>query len=77
MKPIPTMTTPLPTVDLDTHEPALARYERSDVCAVPAASVVGEAVVCWELANAFLEKFPGDALRDVEKAVEAYAARIR
>jgi len=77
MKPIPTMTTPLPTVDLDTHEPALARYERSDVCAVPAASLVGEAVVCWELANAFLEKFPGDALRDVEKAVEAYAARIR
>jgi chorismate synthase len=77
MKPIPTMTTPLPTVDLDTHEPAMARYERSDVCAVPAASVVGEAVVCWELANAFLEKFPGDAIQDIEKAVETYAARIR
>jgi len=77
MKPIPTMTTPLPTVDIDTHEAALARYERSDVCAVPAASVVGEAVVAWELANAFLEKFPGDAVRDIEKAVEIYAARIR
>jgi len=77
MKPIPTMTTPLPTVDLDTREPALARYERSDVCAVPAASVVGEAVVCWELAAAFLEKFPGDAVVDLERAVEAYAARIR
>jgi chorismate synthase len=77
MKPIPTMTTPLGTVDIDTREPALARYERSDVCAVPAASVVGEAVVCWELANAFLEKFGGDAIVDVERAVAAYADRIR
>src|SRR5574341_70049 len=77
MKPIPTMTTPLPTVDLDTHEAAQARYERSDVCAVPAAAVVGEAAVCWELAAAFVEKFQGDAIRDLEKAVEAYAARIR
>jgi chorismate synthase len=77
MKPIPTMTTPLPTVDIETHEPAQARYERSDVCAVPAAAVVGEAAVCWELAAAFVEKFPGDAIRDIEKAVEAYAARIR
>jgi len=77
MKPIPTMLTPLPTVDLATREPTQARYERSDVCAVPAAAIVGEAVVAWELANAFLEKFGGDAIADVEKAVEAYAARIR
>ncbi len=77
MKPIPTMTTPLGTVDIDTREPAMARYERSDVCAVPAASVVGEAVVCWELAAVFLEKFGGDAVVDVKKAVTAYAARIR
>ena len=77
MKPIPTMTTPLGTVDIDTREPAQARYERSDVCAVPAASVVGEAVVCWELATVFLEKFGGDAVVDIEKAVSAYAARIR
>jgi chorismate synthase len=77
MKPIPTMLTPLPTVDLETREATQARYERSDVCAVPAAAVVGEAVVPWELANAFLEKFGGDALVDVEKALEAYAARIR
>lgn len=77
MKPIPTMLTPLPTVDLATREATQARYERSDVCAVPAAAVVGEAVVAWELANAFLEKFGGDAVADVEKAVEAYAARIR
>jgi chorismate synthase len=77
MKPIPTMTTPLPTVDIETHEPAQARYERSDVCAVPAAAVVGEAAVAWELANALLEKFGGDAVADVERAIEAYAARIR
>ena len=77
MKPIPTMLTPLPTVDLATREATQARYERSDVCAVPAAAVVGEAVVAWELANALLEKFGGDAMVDVEKAVEAYAARIR
>jgi chorismate synthase len=77
MKPIPTMLHPLATVDLATREATQARYERSDVCAVPAAAVVGEAVVAWELANAFLEKFGGDAVVDVEKAVEAYAARIR
>ncbi len=77
MKPIPTMLTPLPTVDLETREATQARYERSDVCAVPAAAIVGEAVVAWELANAFLEKFGGDAIVDVERALEAYAARIR
>jgi chorismate synthase len=77
MKPIPTMLTPLDTVDLVTREATQARYERSDVCAVPAAAIVGEAVVAWELANAFLEKFGGDAIVDVEKALEAYAARIR
>jgi len=77
MKPIPTMTTPLPTVDIETHQPAMARYERSDVCAVPAAAVVSEAVVAWELANALLEKFGGDTVTDVERAIEAYGARLR
>jgi chorismate synthase len=77
MKPIPTMLTPLATVDLETREATQARYERSDVCAVPAAAIVGEAVVAWELANAFLEKFGGDAIVDVERALEAYVARIR
>jgi chorismate synthase len=77
MKPIPTMLKPLPTVDLETREARQARYERSDVCAVPAAAVVGEAVVAWTLADALLEKFGGDCVVDVEKAVEAYAARIR
>jgi chorismate synthase len=77
MKPIPTMLTPLATVDLETRQATQARYERSDVCAVPAAAIVGEAVVAWEIANAFLEKFGGDALVDVERALEAYAARTR
>jgi len=77
MKPIPTMLHPLATVDLATREATQARYERSDVCAVPAAAVVGEAAVCWELAAAFLEKFGGDSVGDVARALEAYAARIR
>jgi len=77
MKPIPTMMTPLATVDLATREATQAKYERSDVCAVPAAAIVGEAVVAWELANALLEKFGGDCVQDVERAIEAYAARIR
>ena len=77
MKPIPTMLKPLATVDLATREATQARYERSDVCSVPAAATVGEAVVAWVLADAILEKFGGDALGDVEKAIQAYAARIR
>jgi len=77
MKPIPTMTRGLPTVDIATRKETTAKYERSDVCAVPAAAVVGEAAVAWTLADAFLEKFGGDQVGDIEKAVEAYAARIR
>ena len=77
MKPIPTMTKGLPTVDIATREETTAKYERSDVCAVPAAAVVAEAVVAWTLADAFLEKFGGDTVGDIEKAVEAYAARLR
>ncbi|HET8732875.1 MAG TPA: chorismate synthase [Anaeromyxobacteraceae bacterium] len=77
MKPIPTMLTPLPSVDLATREPVQARYERSDVCAVPAAAVVCEAVVAWELAAALLEKFGGDTVGDLLAAMEHYAARTR
>jgi len=77
MKPIPTMTKGLATVDLASREATTAKYERSDVCAVPAAAVVGEAVVAWTLADALLEKFGGDQVDDIEKAIEAYAARIR
>ncbi len=77
MKPIPTMTRGLPTVDIATRQETTAKYERSDVCAVPAAAVVGEAAVAWTLADAFVEKFGGDTVGDMLKAVEAYAARIR
>ncbi|MFO0584942.1 MAG: chorismate synthase [Anaeromyxobacter sp.] len=77
MKPIPTMLRPLATVDLASREATQAVYERSDVCAVPAAATVGEAVVAWVLADAVLEKFGGDAMVDVEQAMQAYAARIR
>jgi chorismate synthase len=77
MKPIPTMTKGLPTVDIASREATTAKYERSDVCAVPAAAVVGEAVVAWTLADALLEKFGGDHVGDIEGAMAAYAARIR
>ena len=77
MKPIPTMTKGLATVDLATREATVAKYERSDVCAVPAAAIVGEAVVAWTLADAFLEKFGGDTVGDARAALHAYLARIR
>ena len=65
MKPISTLAKPLPSVDLTTKKPVKARYERSDVCAVPACSVIGEAVVAPALANAFLEKFGGDSIAEI------------
>ncbi len=71
MKPIPTTITPLCSVDLATGEPAETQYQRSDVCAVPAASVVGEAMVAWVLADALLEKFGGDSLAELVKCIEA------
>ena len=77
MKPIPTMTKGLPTVDIATRQETTAKYERSDVCAVPAAAVVGEAVVAWTLADALLEKFGGDTVGDARAALDAYLARIR
>jgi len=72
MKPIPTLTRPLPSVSLDTLEAVEAHSERSDVCAVPAAAVVGEAVVCLEIAGCMLEKFGGDRISDTQAAVRAY-----
>lgn len=76
MKPIPTLMRPLRTVDLATGEPVSASRERSDVCAVPAASVVGEAVLALEIARALLGKFGGDCLGDATQAFEAYLDRI-
>lgn len=76
MKPIPTLGRPLASVDLFTREPAPAAVERSDICAVPAASVIGEAVVAWELAVACLEKFGGDTLAEVVRARSAYLEEL-
>ena len=72
MKPIPTLTSPLPSVDLATMEPVEAHVERSDVTAVPAARVVAEAVVAYVVAGAYLDKFGGDSLADVVDSVAAY-----
>ena len=65
MKPIPTLYSPLRSVDMRTHEPFVATVERSDTCAVPAALVVAEAVVAIEIANALLEKFGGDSISEI------------
>ena len=62
MKPIPTTVSPIATVDLDSGEAVTTEYQRSDVCAVPAAAVVGEAMVAWVLADALLERYGGDRL---------------
>ncbi|GGJ07559.1 chorismate synthase [Alicyclobacillus cellulosilyticus] len=77
MKPISTLYNPLPSVDMRTKQPEPAAVERSDYCAVPAASVVGENVVAWVIAEAFLEKFSGDSLAQIEDQVRAYLARVR
>jgi chorismate synthase len=66
MKPIPTTVTPQRSVDLDSGQPAVTQYQRSDVCAVPAAAVVGEAMVAWVLAGALLEKVGGDSLAEMK-----------
>ncbi|HSL23400.1 MAG TPA: chorismate synthase [Vicinamibacterales bacterium] len=75
MKPISTLMKPLRSIDLATMEEAEAAIERSDVCAVPAASVVGEAMMALVLADAFLEKFGGDAMSDVLAAYTAWRDR--
>lgn len=76
MKPLPTLTKPLRSVDIESKEPAQALRERTDSCTVPAAGVVGEAMLALELARAARQKFGGDAMRDVLGAVDAYKARI-
>jgi chorismate synthase len=76
MKPLPTLTKPLRSVDIATHEPAEALRERTDSCTVPAAGVVGEAMVAFVLADAYRRKFGGDHMDDVRAAVSAYRARI-
>jgi chorismate synthase len=77
MKPISTLMKPLRSVDLTTLEEAPAAIERSDVCAVPAAAVVGEAVVCLVLADALLERFGGDSMRQLMAHVHDTHDRLR
>jgi len=77
LKPISTLRRPLESVDLTTREPALAAYERSDVCVVPAAGVIGEAMVAIVLAQAFLEKFGGDSLVETRRNFEGYREQVR
>jgi len=76
MKPLPTLTKPLRSVDIATHEPAEALRERTDSCTVPAAGVVGEAMVAFVLADAYRAKFGGDHIDDVHAALAAYRERI-
>ena len=76
MKPLPTLTKPLRSVDIATKEPAQALRERTDSCTVPAAAVVGEAMVALVLASACREKFGGDHIDDAVAALRAYLERI-
>jgi chorismate synthase len=76
MKPLPTLTKPLRSVDIATREPAQALRERTDSCVVPAAGVVGEAMLAIVLAGAYRDKFGGDHIDDVRTALAAYEERI-
>ncbi len=76
MKPIPTLMTPLKSIDIESREAVLACKERSDTCAVSAASVVGEAMVAFVIAQAVCEKFGSDAMVDLKAAIAAYNQRI-
>ena len=77
MKPIPTLYKPLKSVDLFTREQVEATVERSDVCAVPAAAVVAEAVVALEIASAFLEKFGGDSMDEIHRNFDGYVEYLK
>jgi chorismate synthase len=72
MKPLSTLMKPMRSVDIQTGEEAKATVERSDVCATPAAAVIGEAVVAFELARALLDKFGGDSVRELKRNVDSY-----
>jgi len=77
MKPIPTLKVPLKSVDLLTKDPVTAVVERADTCAVPAAAVVGEAVVAFEIAGAMQEKFGGDSLSEMKRNYESYLDYVK
>ena len=77
MKPISTLRNPLPSVDLRTLQPARAHVERSDVCAVPAAAVVAEAMVALVIADAVLEKFGGDSMEELKANINRFRELVR
>lgn len=77
LKPISTLRRPLPSVDFGTREPVQAAYERSDVCVVPAAGVVAESMVALVLAQAALEKFGGDSVREMKRNFEGYLEQLK
>lgn len=76
MKPIPTLARPLDSIDLETGRDAPGAVERSDVCAVPSAAVVAEAVAAWEIAAAFREKFGGDFMEEIEASYQYYLETV-
>jgi chorismate synthase len=77
MKPIPTTVTPLRTIDLATRRQVPSRYQRSDICAVPAAAVIGEAMVAWILAQAMVEKFGADSLQEMRANYANYLGYLQ
>ena len=77
MKPIATLYSPLKSVDIVTKKPVKATVERSDICRVPSAAVIGEAMVCVEVAGAFLEKFGGDSMREISRNYKGYLKQLK
>ncbi len=77
MKPISTIRQPLNSVNMKTKQPERAEYERSDICVVPAGSVIGEAITAYEVADAFLDKFGGDSMREIHRNYQGYLEQIK
>ncbi|MCJ7484032.1 MAG: chorismate synthase [Thermodesulfovibrionales bacterium] len=77
MKPIPTLRRALRSIDITTKKPVEAAYERSDICAVPAAGVIGEAMVALTITDAFLEKFGGDSMKEIQQHYDSYVHHIK
>lgn len=77
MKPISTLGQPMASVNMNTKKAEKADYERSDICAVPAGSVIGESLVAFTVADAFLEKFGGDSMTEIRRNFDGYLKQIR
>ena len=76
MKPIPTLSKPLETVNIKTHKPVKAAKERSDCCAVPSAGIVGEAMLAFAISNVFLQKFGEDNIEEIKNNFEKYTSGL-